>query len=177
MKLISTLRRWRFTDLKIYLCITSQKWSDVLKPYTSKLVQCGVRMILGHCLLLQLGIRSTVFRRIALSPSPGKGSICSVWLGGRWAYCGSCFERHVEGNSSIAHTDHKFDKYVRPVCCTKSIITYVMLLWTFSTRESINRSQMNIKHKIYDIRTWGKNVFLDISSYRFTSASKSSAYE
>jgi hypothetical protein len=33
--------------------------------------------------------------------------------------------------------------------------------------ESINRSQMNMKHKTCDIRTWKKHLFLDISSTNF----------
>jgi hypothetical protein len=57
--------------------------------------------------------------------------------------------------------------------------------WRFSgyEGESVNRSQMDVKRKTYDIWSWKKNLFLDISytklihlSHCFTSASKPAAF-
>jgi hypothetical protein len=50
------------------------------------------------------------------------------------------------------------------------------------TRQSVNRSEIDMKRKTCDIRTWEKHVFLDTFStnidtlvYRFTSVSKPAA--
>jgi hypothetical protein len=65
---------------------------------------------------------------------------------------------------------------------------YVITVNTFTTThryegDSVNRSQMNIKRQICDIRTWKKNIYLSTYPpqtlihlpHRFTSASKPTA--
>jgi hypothetical protein len=52
------------------------------------------------------------------------------------------------------------------VCCTELQSVWIISSTTVNLHEgeSVNKSQMDIKHKTCDIHTWKKHLFLDISS-------------
>jgi hypothetical protein len=53
---------------------------------------------------------------------------------------------------------------VYPVSVFLRNVTTVVAEGLLYEGESVNRSQMDIKRKICDIRTWKKHLFLDVSS-------------